>query len=137
MIEFDYAFIADFAKVEANGTLTAVGASWTFVRVARLPASHRMAVAGRVRAPVDVASIPFRIEVIAPENTFRMGLAGELKRAPDARPYGPDLKVGHLFALDMDLALPTAGLYEVHLYVGDEHVRRLAFDVVEDATPLR
>jgi len=47
--ELDYAYLAEFAKVE-NNSLTAVGASYTHVEADRLPVIHTVYVAGRVRA---------------------------------------------------------------------------------------
>lgn len=131
MIELDYAFLADYARVESNGTLTVIGASWTFIVASQVPAVHRMAIAGRIRSTPEAEPVPLRIEVVAPEGKYRMALNAELTRAPAARPYGAAGRVGHLFAVDMDLPLPVYGLYEVHIHVADRHARRLAFDVVE------
>lgn len=129
MAELDYAFLADFAKVEPNGTLTTVGASFTFVTTRQLPAAHRMAVAGRVRGLVGEEPIPFRIEIVGPDGSFRIGAESELTPGPTARPYGEGF-LGHLFALDLAIPLPQVGLYVVNVSVSGEHARTLAFDVV-------
>lgn len=129
MATLDYAFLADFAKVEPNGTLTSVGASFTYVKAQQLPARHQLAVAGRVRAHIDESDIPLRIRATGPDETFTMGTDGLLTSGPNLMPYGSGW-VGHLFALNIELPLPALGLYTVTVQVGDGEPRRLAFDVV-------
>lgn len=46
--ELDYAFIAEFAKVE-SGKLTVVGASYTEISARSFPTQHFFSCAGRVR----------------------------------------------------------------------------------------
>lgn len=52
MADLDYAFLADYAKVE-RGLLTCVGGSYTHLFVQKLPATHMLYVAGRIRADLD------------------------------------------------------------------------------------
>ncbi|HCB06110.1 MAG TPA: hypothetical protein PLZ93_09675 [Nocardioides sp.] len=127
MAELDYAFIADFAKVEPNGTLTAVGASWTFLNAREFPSAHRMAVAGRVRGSVDEEPVTLRIDVRGPNDTFRLATDSQLSPQVSARPYG-DGRVGLLFALDLQVPLTSVGLYEIYISVNGVEARRLAFE---------
>jgi hypothetical protein len=126
MAMIDYAFLADFAKVEPNGTLTAVGASFTFIEVGGLPAGHLLAVAGRVRGVID-ETVDLTLEIKGPDDAFRIGANLQLEPGPGSRPYG-DGKIGHLFAINVQIPLPTAGLYTVELSTGKSS-RRLAFEV--------
>ncbi len=135
MAELDYAFVADFARVEPNGTLTSIGASWTFLEAKELPAVHRMAVAGRIRARVEEGEIGVRIDVRGPNDLFNIAATGMVGGRTGARPYGDGL-VGHLFALDLQIPLPTEGTYIINVELDGEQVRRLAFEVTrapEDA----
>lgn len=128
MAEIDYAFLADFAKVEPNGTLTSVGASFTYLTAPAFPSAHRIAIAGRVRARVHERDIPFRITFTTPNEQVRLNTEGELSPSPHIRPYGEGW-LGHLFALDMQIPLPVPGLYWIEIDVGDgASVRRLAFE---------
>lgn len=127
MADLDYAFLADFAKVEANGTLTSVGASFTFLEAAQLPAAHRLSVAGRVRALVGETP-DLRVDVRGPDDLFRLGVNGPLTHSVNARPYAEG-RIGILFALDLQVPLPAAGLYSVGIEVDGTEVRRLAFEV--------
>lgn len=129
MADLDYAFIADFAKVESNGTLTAVGASWTHLRARSIPSSHRMAVAGRVRARVDEGPVTIRIDLAGPEGSFRLAADAPLQPVLGVQSYG-DGYIGLLFALDVQVPLPKHGLYTIMISVNGEESRRLAFDVV-------
>ncbi|MCM0618754.1 DUF6941 family protein [Nocardioides bruguierae] len=129
MASIDYAFVADYAKVESQGTLTVVGASWTFVVADGFPTQRRMAVAGRIRGAMDEGPIPMRVTARGPGRTFEIVAGIDLVAGPDARPYGPERYVGHLFAIDMGIPLLQAGLYEVLVELPNEGLtKRLAFE---------
>jgi hypothetical protein len=131
--ELDYAFLAEYAKVEPGGNLTAVGASYTHLFVPAFPNQHLVSVAGRVRAAVG-ESPSLRITFQTPNETFQMQADVQLNAVPDARPYGPALDmVGLQFAMSFVVPLPTQGLYEVHLALDEVHVRMLAFTAAQQA----
>jgi len=126
MAELDFAFLADYAAIQ-NGKLTAVGASFTHVRAATLPAMQTLSVAGRVRAREDTPPIALGVAVTGPGGSYELELASVLRRQPDMLAY--DGKVGLLFAVTMNLPLLTEGLYVVRIRLDGEDVRRLAFEV--------
>lgn len=129
MAEIDYVFIADFAKVQPNGTLTAVGVGWTHVEVRSLPTLHRVSVAGRVRAKLAEGAIEIRVSITAPGAEFTVQAEGSLEAGPDARPYAEG-RIGHLFAVDLQLPLPMPGLYTVLVELADGDSREVKFEVV-------
>lgn len=125
MTELDYAYLADFAAVEA-GRLTAVGASFTHMLVPSLPGPASFAVAGRVRAPEGTEGFDLRIVITAPAGAWELGMEGHIP-AGTALPY--DGKVGILFAARTNIAVTTTGVHEVAVYVDGAHARTLKFDV--------
>ncbi|MGO9382181.1 MAG: DUF6941 family protein [Mycobacterium sp.] len=127
MAELDYAFIAEFAKVE-NGKLTAVGASYIDVRPPVLPAPHTLSVAGRIRAPEDTKAVGLTIRVNPPGNAMNMVVDWQMEPGPETVPY--DGKIGVLFAVSAAILLTTEGLCEVFIDVDKVRQRRLAFRVV-------
>lgn len=133
MANLDYAFLADYARVETNGTLTSIGASFTHVTAQSLPTSHRIAVAGRVRAPLDERDIQLGIDLVGPNDSWVLRTEAVLNPTEDSRPYGDEGLIGHLFALDVQIPLPEEGLYRVNLVLNGEPVRMLAFDAVSGA----
>lgn len=130
MAELDYAFLADYARVESNGTLTAVGASWTHLRPARLPGSHHFYVAGRIRTRLQEPPTDLRIALIGPLEAYRLETSLPLQADPNATPYGEGW-LGHVFAFEVGAPLTAAGMYVVELSIEGETVRRLKFEVVE------
>lgn len=127
MIELDYAYLADFAKVEA-GKLTAVGASYTHLRVPAMPAPHLVCVGGRVRLSEDIPSVELGISVQAPDEAWRIDIGGTLAAEAGTIPY--DGKKGLLFAAQIQIAITTAGIYAVELTLNGEHARTLKFNVL-------
>jgi hypothetical protein len=128
MAELDYAFIAEFAKVE-NGKLTAIGASYIDIRPPVLPIQHLLSIAGRARAPEDTEVIGFSININPPGNAMNFVLAGEMRPdAGDSVRY--DGKVGVLFAFSIPITLTVEGLCEIFVKIDDAEPRRLAFRVV-------
>jgi hypothetical protein len=127
MAELDYAFIAEFAKVEA-GKLTAVGASYVDVRPPTLPAPHLLSVAGRVRAPEDTEAIGLTIRINPPGN-MNVVIDGSLvTTGPEIVRY--DGKLAVLFAASASIMLTTEGLCEIFVDVDKVQQRRLAFRIV-------
>lgn len=127
MIELDYAFLADYAIISGD-KLTAVGASYTFLAPAGFPLLHNLAVAGRVRCQQQEDPIRLGLEVSTPGNEMRMRFDLPLQVDPNARPYGPDRRVGVLFVAQTTLPIHRSGLYEFQLSLNGEEVRRLAFE---------
>lgn len=127
MAELDYAFLAEYAKVEPSGNLTAVGASYTHVAVSGFPAQHLVSVAGRVR--IKLGETPsLRVRLQSPDESLTLEAGLQLAAGPDSRPYGPNLDtLGIQFAMTVALPLPVPGLYKVHVLLDDEEVRFLAF----------
>lgn len=132
MAELDYAFLADFASVQ-GGKLTAVGASFTHLRAHKLPAARPFALAGRIRTEPGAGPTELEIAVRGPDGSFEMSFMGEIEAGPETRPYGPEgeQRVGLLFAMNIQLPLPAAGLYTFEISIEGKPVRRLAFDVEE------
>lgn len=125
MAELDYAFLAEFAKVESN-QLTVVGASYTHVFTPSLPANHLLYVAGRVRSLEGEVPPILAVKFRSPAEGFEIGVDSNLT-AEHARPY--DGKVGLTFAVGIGVPLMTEGLYEVLVELDGVEVRRLAFDL--------
>lgn len=124
MAELDYAFLADFAAVQ-DGKLTAVGASYTRVVATDLPMMHNLFVAGRVRVPTGVTSVPMTLQLHGPDDALDVSMAGALTVDPDAFSYQG--RVGVLFAITVSMPLLAPGLHTVDLIIDGVQARHLAF----------
>lgn len=126
MAELDYAYLAEFARVEAN-SVTAVGASFTQVVVPAIPWQGRVTLVARIRMGQHDGAVPVGVQVAPPDGSFDLQFSADVAPGAEVRPYGG--KVGLLFSLELPVPFPAAGLYVVRLSIAGEHVRRLAFDV--------
>lgn len=125
--ELDYAFLAEFAKVDPNGLLTAIGASYTQIQVQQLPAPHVLHVAGRIRAPEGHPAMELSFNFRGPtEASPTVTIGGEL-HTEGATPYAG--KVGLLFAIGTTVPLVSEGLHTLEISLDGGLVRRLAFEV--------
>lgn len=128
----DYAFLADYARVQPDGTLTAVGASYTEVHVARLPTPHEVTLAGRVRAAEGSDHVPVAVTFRGPDQrTAHLRIEGQLGTA-GARAYQG--RIGLLFSLKLGVGLMSEGLHWVTLEIEGRTVRELAFEVTAEQT---
>jgi hypothetical protein len=128
MAELDYAFLAEYAKVEA-GKLTVVGASFHDIRPPSLPVHHLLFVAGRVRAPEDTETIGIRIRINPPGSDVNVVVDGTVTVGDDpATRY--DGKVGVLFTAGVPVPLAAEGLCEIFVDIDEVEQRRLAFEVI-------
>lgn len=125
----DYAFLADFATVNPQGTLTAVGASFTYMQThgETLPLARQIAIAGRLRIaegtpPVEVTFTFKGPGEEAPELKIDM-----VATHGEERPY--EGRVGILFAVNTPVPIMSAGLHRIWISIDGEVVRMLAFTV--------
>lgn len=130
MADLDYAFIADFARVDPNGTLTAVGASWTHAWVQDVPAAIRLAVAGRMRLQEAEQAIPMRIEMKNSAGELIVGTDFELSRSTNSVAYR-DGRVGILFAVNAVVPITEIGLVHIGVFAQDLKLRDLYFEVLK------
>ena len=127
MAELDYVFLADYASV-IEGKITAVGASFTHVRVHTAPSLIAPYLVGRVRTTTDVPEVTVKAVVLPPKDAYRIEHTGQLSAGEDPRPYS-DNKLGLLFAMGLKIPIPAPGVYVVELHIEDELARTLKFDV--------
>lgn len=125
MAELDYAFIAEFAKVE-RGLLTCVGASYTHIFVPKVPFTHALHVAGRIRA--DLGENPnLSIMATSPTKQYEIKFGMVPSGLSEVRPYNE--RVGILFAVSGPIPIIEAGLYRIAIDLDGTRVRNLAFEV--------
>lgn len=125
--ELDYAFVADFARVEPNGTLTAISASWTNLTVRSFPVGRRLAIAGRIRGRVDEQPIPVRVMMSRPDGKVIFTFDFTVSPGESAQPYGEGL-IGHLFAIDTMMPLTGPGVHSIEVFVDEGLARTLKFE---------
>ncbi|MGY4719978.1 hypothetical protein [Naumannella huperziae] len=125
--QLDYAFVAEWAKLNENSTLTAIGAS--FLRVsAPIGATVSFAVAGRIRLRTGVRGATLALEITLPgagSRKFEMvGAAG-----PDVE-YGGG-KSHLMFAMPVSAQIGEYGQAVVTISVDGVRQRELRFDLID------
>ena len=132
--ELDYAFLAEYARVDPSGSLTSVGASYTHVGIPMTPTQHLLSVAGRIRITTESPSVLLRVVMRDAAKTMSVSYETTLEPVPGARVYAGN-KLGILFALNTLMPIIELGSYEVVLELDDVEVRRLYFtaETVEPA----
>ena len=124
MAELDYAFLAEYAKVDER-KLTAIGASYTHMRFKQLPATHFLSIAGRIRAKINERP-SLAIRAISPNNAFEIKFEVPIEELSEASAYNDF--VGILFAVNGPIPIFETGLYEVKIELDGEVVRTLKFE---------
>jgi hypothetical protein len=126
--DLDYAFLASWAGLQPDGTMTAVGMS--FLRVSRQDTPMTLAVAGRVRLYDDASETQLTIRLVSPA-----GITVEVSNALKAA-AGPDTQYGDnrrqvLFVLNTHAPIDHLGSYTVTIALDGVKVRELIFEVVK------
>lgn len=130
-VELDYAFLAHWARVNADGTLTAVDAS--FLRVAVPPETLLpLAIAGRVRFIDEPYSAELVIEFQGAG--INMAYSATIK-ADEGSSYG-DRRRHALFALTTQIPVVGPGEYSVNVSLDGKLVRELIFTTVDPVVPV-
>lgn len=125
--DLDYAFLASWAGLQPDGTMTAVGMS--FLRVTRQESPMTLAVAGRVRLYDDVSETQLTIRLMSPAGvTVEVSNALKAAAGPDTQ-YGDDRRQV-LFVLNTHAPIDRVGSYSVTVALDSAQVRELIFEVV-------
>ncbi|WP_018296341.1 DUF6941 family protein [Corynebacterium lubricantis] len=122
--ELDYAYLAEYAKTEM-GTITAIGASFTEVKVDAFPVYMDIAVAGRVRKLVNDQAPTLRLEFVDTANEPLITVERVLEPDQDSVEYAG--KTASVFAYRGPLPLNKPGLYQCKIYLNEILARELAF----------
>jgi hypothetical protein len=129
MAELDYAFLAEFAKVE-RGLLNCFGASYTHVYIPKMPATHTLHVAGRIRADVD--ELPnLSITAISPTKQYEITFGMVPSGLKEVRAYNGKVEI--LFAVSGPIPIVESGLYRVVIDLDGKRARELVFEVEVDS----
>lgn len=129
--ELDYAFPAHWARVNTDGTLTAIDAS--FLKVAAPKGTQvGFAVAARVRFKGGLTHCDVKIDLKTPSGVTLSYVAG--LDASAAPVYGNDRR-HMLLALNSSLLIEEYGDVQIDIYLDDQHARNLQFEIVEPAEP--
>ena len=126
--ELDYAYLAEFAKAE-NGTITAIGASFTQVSAHEFPAYQPVSVAGRVRRAEGDPDPELRVTINMPGEEAEIETTALLTSTQGAVVY--DGKVANVFVMSAPFIISGPGLCEVNIYIDEVHARRLAFEILD------
>ncbi len=124
--ELDYAFLAEFARTQ-DGTITAVGASFTQVEADTLPSLFTLYVAGRIRRREEDPQPVLSVEILDPSRTSQVAFDSELSETADAVSYAG--KVASVFVFSGPIWINSPGVYECLISIDGSQVRRLAFEV--------
>lgn len=122
----DYAFLAEYAKVEANGTLTSIGASFTRISAVSTPVGQFMSVAGRVRVAEAALSCPLAITFIGAGGSPEVKVETTVSPGTSV-PYRG--RVGVLFAVNTVVPIVEHGLHHVTITLDGQEVRQLSYEV--------
>lgn len=126
MAELDYALLADYARVDADGTLTAVGAHRTVIAVPQLPAQQVLAAAGRLWMGRREPAAWLELSARTPEGDVGTISAWEVRPGLEQG----EGRVSACFAVAVVAPLSTTGPHALVLSVNDEVVAELPFGVV-------
>lgn len=125
--EIDYAYLAAWARVNGDGTLTAVDASF-LKAAAPLGSAVGFAVAARVRFTGGHTVATVKIAVRPPGQQPSMEYVASLD-ATGAEEYA-DGRRHMLLALNTAVAVPEYGNVTVDIYLDDDLCRTLVFEAI-------
>jgi hypothetical protein len=111
MAELEFAFLAEYVRLDAGGTWSALGAGFTTIWASALPAQQIFSVAGRLVLDPDEESASVQISITGPDEAFR--IVSQALVTPRGGPLfdtDEDGRVPVTFASGGVLALPSLGL---------------------------
>lgn len=129
MAVLEYAFLAEYIRLDPSGTWSALGAAFSNITAASLPAQQPLSIGGRVLLDDDEDVARVRFTITGPDDTFRLvteAMTAPVQVADDAEPDEPRAV---MFAAMGVIPLATAGRYTVEVQAGDGPSQTLWFRV--------
>jgi hypothetical protein len=126
--ELDYAVLADYARVDGDGTLTVVGSHRAVVSVPALPAQHVLAVAGRVWMGRREPAARLSLGALTPQGD--VGTVADWSLDPGLEQAEGSGRASASFAVTVVAPVEVIGAYALILSVNGEVARSLPFSVV-------
>lgn len=126
MARLQYALLAEYAKVDAGGLLTVVGAGFDRVVAQRLPSHQTIGVALRAQLAEDDTDAT-AVVTLSPPAGLTLRVEMPLKRPPNARPIAG--YVGVALATNFTVPLVAAGVYHCSIGLADGEQQDLSFEV--------
>ena len=130
MAELDYAVLADFARVDGDGTLTVVGGHRTSVVVPDLPAQQVLAVAGRLWMGRREPPAQLVLGALTPEGEVPVVATWTLEPGPEQ--VEGSGRHSASFAVTVVAPVASTGGYALVLTVNGEVARQLPFTVLHE-----
>ncbi|SDQ85835.1 hypothetical protein [Quadrisphaera sp. DSM 44207] len=127
MAELDYAVLADFARVDGDGTLTVVGAHRAVVLAPALPAQQVLSVAGRVWMGRREPAAQLSLGAMTPDGDIPVVAEWLLEPGPEQ--LEGTGRSSASFAVTVVAPLPVPGGYGLVLSVNGDVARTLPFTV--------
>jgi hypothetical protein len=127
MAELDYAVLADFARVDGDGTLTVVGAHRAVVVTAALPAQQVLSVAGRLWMGRREPPAQLSLGAVTPDG--EIPVVADWSLEPGAEQAEGSSRWSASFAVTVVAPLAVTGSYALVLSVNGDVARTLPFSV--------
>ena len=121
MATLDFAFLAEFAKVEATATITAVGAGIRGIAVLGDTGGEVLVyVAGGVDRDRGEGQASLTVTVEPPGKEYKLDQTAGMEPAPATGDYATTV-----FALGLNIPVISFGRYEIGLLLNDEQAGKL------------
>jgi hypothetical protein len=120
MATLEFAFLAEYAKVEANATITAVGAGVRGVGVPAENGEFVIFVAGSVDRERGEGAAALTITVEAPHDKYQMSQSAAMDAAPSTGDFATTV-----FAFGLNVPVVGLGKYAVRLELNETEVGNL------------
>jgi hypothetical protein len=123
--DLDYAFLTEYAKVEPQGTLSVIGASFSRIQIPTVPSTLNIFLAGRLRAAEGSQPVHIAIHVSGPTpSSPRLELETQFA-IEGSEPY--EGRIGILFSVGVAMPVTSHGVHEFAILVEGKHARSLKF----------
>lgn len=124
--ELDYAFVASFARVNHNNTLTVLDAGFLGVEMVKLPKEFSYYIAGRIRFRNGCEGTQLGVNV---QNPGGDSIVGTKHVEATADSYGVDRRSHAMFAILVKSNFTQYGDVEIGVCVDGELCKTLKFSV--------
>lgn len=128
--ELDYAFVASFARVNHNNTLTVLDAGFLGVEISKLPKEFTYYIAGRIRFRNGCSGTDLGVEIKNPDGAY-VNAVKQIEATADV--YGEDRRSHAMFAVGVTSDVSQYGDVDITVRIDGKICRMLKFTVAASA----
>jgi hypothetical protein len=136
MAQLQYAYLAEHARLDPQGTVSVLGGGFNRLQVPRVPSTVGLSVVGSFKFEQGDDVHAIRLTIVGPNESFRVSFDTEIDPAGPEAKEGAETYVTYVtFVANGLIPVPRAGAYQVLVQTEDGEPFRIPLLIIAPSDP--